>query len=123
VFIHNVVSIVCIDFNLKREEKNLLKENWVVRLIFDVHHQYCLEDHKDEDIGGSCNTRGTSIHNFFEKMQVKGARIGHSVQRLATRCTVRGSNPGVGEFFRTRLDRLWGPTQPPMQWVPGLSRG
>ena len=31
-----------------------------------------------------------------------------------------GSNPGGSEIFRTRPDR---PTQPPVQWVPGLSRG
>jgi len=32
-------------------------------------------------------------------------------QRLATGCTVRGSNPvgGMGEIFRTRPDRPWGP--------------
>ena len=29
--------------------------------------------------------------------------------KLATGCTVRGSNPGGGEIFRTRPDRLWGP--------------
>ena len=32
--------------------------------------------------------------------------------------TVRGSNPGGGEIFRTCPDR---PTQPPVQCVPGLS--
>ena len=37
--------------------------------------------------------------------------------------TVRGSNPGGGEIFRTRLDRPRGPTQPTVQWVPGLSWG
>jgi hypothetical protein len=31
-----------------------------------------------------------------------------------------GSNPGGGEIFRTCPDR---PTQPPVQWVPGLSGG
>jgi len=31
------------------------------------------------------------------------------VQRLATGWTVRGSNPGGGEIFRTRPDRAWGP--------------
>ena len=34
--------------------------------------------------------------------------------------------PGIesrwAEIFR-RPDRPWGPTQPPVQWVPGLSRG
>ena len=34
----------------------------------------------------------------------------------------RGSDPGGDEFFR--LSRLaLGPTQPPVQWVLGLSRG
>jgi hypothetical protein len=37
------------------------------------------------------------------------AGIAQSVQRLATGRTVRGSNPGGGEIFRTRPDRLWGP--------------
>ena len=33
-----------------------------------------------------------------------------------------GSNPGGDEIFR--LSRLaLGPAQPPVQWVPGLSRG
>jgi hypothetical protein len=32
-----------------------------------------------------------------------------SVLRLATGWTVRGSNPGGGEMFRTRPDRLWSP--------------
>jgi hypothetical protein len=35
--------------------------------------------------------------------------------------------PGIesrwGNIFRTRLDRHLGSTQPPTQWVPGLSRG
>jgi hypothetical protein len=34
-------------------------------------------------------------------------RIAQSVQRLATGLTVRGSNPGGGEIFRTRPDRPW----------------
>jgi hypothetical protein len=36
------------------------------------------------------------------------AGIAQSVQRLATGWTVRGSNPGGGEIFRTRPDRPWG---------------
>ena len=32
-----------------------------------------------------------------------------SVQRLATGWTVRGSNPGGGQIFRTRSDRPWRP--------------
>ena len=33
-----------------------------------------------------------------------------------------GSNPGGDEIFRPSRPAL-GPTQPPAQWVPGLSRG
>ena len=33
-----------------------------------------------------------------------------------------GSNPGGDEIFRASRLAL-GPTQPPVQWVPGLSRG
>ena len=38
-----------------------------------------------------------------------GARLAQSVYQLATGWAVRGSNPGVGEIFRTRPDRPWGP--------------
>jgi len=33
-----------------------------------------------------------------------------------------GSNPGRDEIFRPSRTAL-GPTQPPLKWVPGLSRG
>ena len=36
--------------------------------------------------------------------------MAQSVQRLATRWTVPGSNRGEGEIFRTPPDRLWGPS-------------
>ena len=36
-------------------------------------------------------------------------RVAQTVQRLATGWTVRGSNPGVGEIYRTCPDRRLGP--------------
>ena len=42
-------------------------------------------------------------------INVKGAGITQSVQRLATSWTVRRSNPGEGEIFRTHPDRPSGP--------------
>jgi hypothetical protein len=35
--------------------------------------------------------------------------IARSVYRLATICTIRGSNPGGDEIFRTHPERPWGP--------------
>jgi hypothetical protein len=56
-----------------------------------------------------------------------GSRSRDSAVGIATHYGLDGpgSNPGGGEIFHTRQDRLWAPPlpQPPIQWVPGLSRG
>jgi hypothetical protein len=41
---------------------------------------------------------------------------------LAAGWTVRGSNLGGGRDFMHLSRPVLGPTQPPAQWVPGLSR-
>jgi len=48
-------------------------------------------------------------YRFNNASEWRRAGTAQSVQRLATGWTVRGSNPGGGEIFRTRPDRLWGP--------------
>jgi hypothetical protein len=81
-----------------------------------------------------CENLRRESHNFLMGINAiklahalckQGAWIAQSVQRLATGWTVRGSNPGGGgggDFLHTsRLDL--GPIQPPLKWVPLLSRG
>jgi hypothetical protein len=58
------------------------------------------------------------VQNFLDKLGIpvfccviklsSGAGIAQSVQRLATGWSVRGSNPGRDEIFRTRPNRPWG---------------
>ena len=49
-------------------------------------------------------------------------RIAQSVQRLSYGLDRPGSNPGGDEIFRPSRPAM-GPTQPPVKWVPSLSRG
>jgi len=49
-------------------------------------------------------------------------RVAQSVYRLSYGLDGSGSNPGGDEIFRPSRPAL-GSTQPPVQWVPGLSQG
>ena len=55
--------------------------------------------------------------------QISLGPVAQLVQRLATGWTVRGSNPGVRRDFPHLSRPALGTTQPPVQWVPGLSWG
>ena len=74
----------------------------------------------------SCRAQGQLLFTFCFKIRqsafLKLGRVAQSEQRLTTGWTVWGSNPGGGEIFRPSRLAL-GLTQPPVQWVPGLSRG
>ena len=49
------------------------------------------------------------LNTYLNHFLVKATGIAQSAQRLATGWTVRGSNPGGDEIFRSRPDRLRGP--------------
>ena len=61
--------------------------------------------------------------SLITKRPLHGRGLGSSVG-IATdyRLNDPGSNPGPDEIFRPSRPTL-GPTQPPVKWVPGLSRG
>ena len=67
----------------------------------------------------ACN--GTTLP-FYDSNHA-GCGLGSSVG-IATDCGLDGpgSNPGVDEIFRPSRPALR-PSQPPVQWVSGLSRG
>jgi hypothetical protein len=56
-----------------------------------------------------CNTIIKTSKDFNIILTVLVGQVAPSVKRLVTGSTVRGSNPGGGEIFRTCPDRPWGP--------------
>ena len=61
---------------------------------------------------------------FTDGHFISTSHVSQSVYRLATGRTVQGSKPGGGGArFLHPSRRQMGLTQPPIQWVPGLSRG
>ena len=80
----------------------------VPRAVFSTFSEGAM--YVNESSHGSSNFTVTDLPSFWESMCVLlGAAIAQSVERLATGWTVRGSNSGRGEIFRTRPDRPWGP--------------
>ena len=68
----------------------------------------------------------TLLDKYLDRMKYKllnKAKLGSSVG-IATDYGLDGpgSNPGGDEIFRPSRPALW-PTQPPVQWIPGLSWG
>jgi hypothetical protein len=74
-------------------------------------------------VSSSVSDRAWAPCNRTEDTHIQWTGIAQSEQWLATGWKVRGSNPGRGEIFPHQSRPALGHTQPPIQWLSGLSRG
>ena len=92
----------------------------LVRLILGPFHSFKRSSYSADIQLSHSSHRIYSVQWLFVGFQQKWWE---SIAQSAWQLAVRGSNPGGVEIFRTCPDQPGGPTQPPVQWVPGLSRG
>ena len=80
--------------------------------------------HKDVHVTASCSHICLTITiHLIDKDLSSFSGPGSSVSiATAYRLDSLGSNPSGDKIFRPSIPALW-PIQPPVKWVPGLSRG
>jgi hypothetical protein len=73
-----------------------------------------------------CDDESNTLYLNFINSCFRYITAGHHSSVGIATCyglDVLGSNPGVGRDFLHPYRTVLGPTQPPIQWVPGLSWG